>query len=147
MLGRSFISFLSERNTSLKFHKSTAGLDAAQEHRGVKSKQHQLGGIRQHEKSRSSADHLCPGCSGVALLPWGVDTTLPSFTAVKRMHANYCLDIVAWGGMLFVLLCGAAPAMCSQDTSANDSDGRNDIRSPRRRWTEINSQIIMAYSA
>ncbi|KAJ9154720.1 COBW domain-containing protein [Pleurostoma richardsiae] len=46
----------------------------------------------------------------------------------------YGLNVVAWGGMLFLLLCNAAPAMCHPDC--------NDINSPRRKWVEIDSQIL-----
>lgn len=48
----------------------------------------------------------------------------------------YGLNVVAWGGMLFLLLCNAAPAMCKPDC--------NDINSPRRKWIEIDSQILNA---
>ncbi|RPB02458.1 hypothetical protein L873DRAFT_1787802 [Choiromyces venosus 120613-1] len=48
----------------------------------------------------------------------------------------YMLNVVAWGGMLFLLLCNAAPAMCVPDC--------NDINSPRRKWIEIDSQILNA---
>ncbi|KAI9846080.1 MAG: hypothetical protein M1837_004336 [Sclerophora amabilis] len=48
----------------------------------------------------------------------------------------YGLNVVAWGGMLFLLLCNAAPAMCNPDC--------NDINSPRRVWIEIDSQILNA---
>jgi hypothetical protein len=48
----------------------------------------------------------------------------------------YALNIVAWGGMLFLLLCNAAPAMCRPSC--------NDINSPRRKWIEIDSQILNA---
>jgi hypothetical protein len=48
----------------------------------------------------------------------------------------YGLLIVAWGGMLFLLLVNAAPAMCSPTC--------NDINSPRRIWVEIDSQILNA---
>ncbi|CAO2648419.1 Nn.00g076860.m01.CDS01 [Neocucurbitaria sp. VM-36] len=46
----------------------------------------------------------------------------------------YGLNVVAWGGMLFLLLCNAAPAMCVPDC--------NDINSPRRKWIEYDSQIL-----
>jgi len=46
----------------------------------------------------------------------------------------YGLNVVAWGGMLFLLLLNAAPAMCTPDC--------NDIDSPRRRWVEYDSQIL-----
>ncbi|MCJ1365117.1 hypothetical protein MMC16_004237 [Acarospora aff. strigata] len=48
----------------------------------------------------------------------------------------YGLNVVAWGGMLFLLLCNAAPAMCRPTC--------NDINSPRRIWVEIDSQILNA---
>ncbi|KAH6661644.1 hypothetical protein F5X68DRAFT_67838 [Plectosphaerella plurivora] len=46
----------------------------------------------------------------------------------------YGLNVVAWGGMLFLLLCNAAPAMCHPTC--------NDINSPRREWIETTSQIL-----
>ena len=48
----------------------------------------------------------------------------------------YGLLVVAFGGMLFLLLCNAAPAMCNPDC--------NDIDSPRRIWVEYDSQIVNA---
>jgi len=48
----------------------------------------------------------------------------------------YGLNVVAWGGMLFLLLCNASPAMCYPDC--------NDIDSPRRKWVEWDSQILTA---
>ncbi|GFF39655.1 hypothetical protein IFM58399_05657 [Aspergillus lentulus] len=46
----------------------------------------------------------------------------------------YGLNIVAWGGMLFLLICNAAPAMCHPSC--------NDRYSSRRIWIEITSQIL-----
>lgn len=48
----------------------------------------------------------------------------------------YGLNVVAWGGMLFLLLCNAAPAMCTPTC--------DDINSPRRKWVEYDSQILNA---
>ncbi|KAI9791898.1 MAG: hypothetical protein M1833_001316 [Piccolia ochrophora] len=48
----------------------------------------------------------------------------------------YGLNVVAWGGMIFLLLCNAAPAMCRPTCNA--------INSPRRIWIEIDSQILNA---
>ncbi|KAF2855076.1 hypothetical protein T440DRAFT_203212 [Plenodomus tracheiphilus IPT5] len=48
----------------------------------------------------------------------------------------YGLNVVAWGGMLFLLLCNAAPAMCTPNC--------DDINSPRRKWVEYDSQILNA---
>lgn len=57
----------------------------------------------------------------------------------------YALNVVAWGGMLFLLLCGAAPAMCwVHDDSRGWYKDCNDINSPRRIWLEIDSQILNA---
>lgn len=52
----------------------------------------------------------------------------------------YALNVVAWGGMLFLLLCNAAPpsVMCYPDGDCNAID------SPRRVWIEIDSQILNA---
>lgn len=46
----------------------------------------------------------------------------------------YGLNVVAWGGMLFLLLCNAAPAMCHPTC--------DDIDSPRRKWVEWDSQVL-----
>ncbi|CAG8099317.1 unnamed protein product [Penicillium salamii] len=48
----------------------------------------------------------------------------------------YGLNIVAWGGMLFLLMCNAAPAMCHPTCDS--------LESPRRIWIEIDSQILNA---
>ncbi|KAL1839031.1 hypothetical protein VTJ49DRAFT_1931 [Mycothermus thermophilus] len=48
----------------------------------------------------------------------------------------YGLNIVAWGGMLFLLLCNASPAMCYPTC--------DDIDSPRRKWIEWDAQILTA---
>ncbi|KAJ5238042.1 hypothetical protein N7489_008133 [Penicillium chrysogenum] len=48
----------------------------------------------------------------------------------------YGLNVVAWGGMLFLLMCNAAPAMCHPTCDSLDSS--------RRIWIEIDSQILNA---
>jgi hypothetical protein len=48
----------------------------------------------------------------------------------------YMLNVIAWGGMLFLLLCNASPAMCHPTC--------NHINSPRRKWIEWDSQILNA---
>jgi hypothetical protein len=48
----------------------------------------------------------------------------------------YSLNVVAWGGMLFLLLCNAAPSMCYPNGDCNYID------SPRRVWIETDSQIL-----
>lgn len=46
----------------------------------------------------------------------------------------YSIAVVGWGGMLFLLLCNAAPTMCNPDC--------NDINSARRIWVETSSQVV-----
>ncbi|KAL5334998.1 hypothetical protein BJX70DRAFT_402054 [Aspergillus crustosus] len=48
----------------------------------------------------------------------------------------YGLNVIAWGGMLLLLMCNAAPAMCNPSC--------NNLYSPRRIWIEIDSQILNA---
>ncbi|OAA71931.1 hypothetical protein LEL_09166 [Akanthomyces lecanii RCEF 1005] len=57
-------------------------------------------------------------------------------TPVGFLVTLYGLNVVAWGGMLFLLLCNASPAMCRPNC--------NDINSPRRIWIEIDSQVLNA---
>ena len=57
-------------------------------------------------------------------------------TPIGFLVTIYGLNVVAWGGMLFLLLCNASPAMCKPDC--------NNINSPRRIWIEIDSQILNA---
>ncbi|KAF2710969.1 hypothetical protein K504DRAFT_500904 [Pleomassaria siparia CBS 279.74] len=74
-------------------------------------------------------------------VPWKTSTAigLKSFskwviTIPGFLITLYGLNVVAWGGMLFLLLCNASPAMCVPTC--------NDIQSPRRIWIEIDSQIL-----
>jgi hypothetical protein len=55
-------------------------------------------------------------------------------TPIGFIVTIYGLNVIAWGGMLFLLLCNASPAMCKPTC--------NDINSPRRIWIEIDSQIL-----
>ncbi|KAM6506901.1 hypothetical protein FALCPG4_018719 [Fusarium falciforme] len=57
-------------------------------------------------------------------------------TIFKALLIIYCLNVVAWGGMIFLLLCNAAPAMCHPTC--------DDVNSPRRKWIEMDSQILNA---
>lgn len=59
-----------------------------------------------------------------------------SITPVGFGVVLYGLNVVAWGGMLFLLLCNASPAMCYPTC--------NDINSPRRVWIEYDSQVLTA---
>jgi len=105
------------------------------------------------------------------VIPWTTSTAiaLKGFwkwlcTPFGFLFTLYGLNVVAWGGMLFLLLCNASPPMCwapvhSAETEGHMSpaaalalnDGRypryhncNDINSPRRVWLEIDSQILNA---
>lgn len=46
----------------------------------------------------------------------------------------YCLNIVAWGAMIFFLLLNAAPAMCNPSCNGDDS--------ARQKWIETDTQIL-----
>ncbi|KAL2223130.1 hypothetical protein M432DRAFT_38698 [Thermoascus aurantiacus ATCC 26904] len=48
----------------------------------------------------------------------------------------YSLNIVGWGAMIFFLLINAAPAMCHPSCDSDDS--------PRKKWIEIDSQVLNA---
>ena len=61
------------------------------------------------------------------------------FTPLGFFIVLYGLNVVAWGGMLFLLLCNASPWMCQLGDGRYDC---NDINSPRRVWVEIDSQIL-----
>ena len=99
-------------------------------------------------------------------LPWTTSTWI-GLKAFWKWFMNpfgffvtlYGLNVVAWGGMLFLLLCNASPAMCwapvpNAENRKHMSDAAalalpgpyylncNDINSPRRVWLEIDSQIL-----
>ncbi|KAF2502602.1 hypothetical protein BU16DRAFT_576584 [Lophium mytilinum] len=74
-------------------------------------------------------------------LPWTTSTVigLKSFwkwflTPAGFLITVYGANVIAWGGMLFLLLCNASPAMCHPTC--------DDIQSPRRIWIEIDSQVV-----
>ncbi|KAF2101853.1 hypothetical protein NA57DRAFT_35795 [Rhizodiscina lignyota] len=76
-------------------------------------------------------------------LPWTTSTGIALYafwkwflTPLGFLITIYGLNVVAWGGMLFLLLCNAAPAMCHPTC--------DDINSPRRIWLEVDSQILNA---
>ncbi|KAK3706085.1 hypothetical protein LTR37_012912 [Vermiconidia calcicola] len=101
-------------------------------------------------------------------LPWTTSTWigLKAFwkwfiTPFGFLLTLYGLNVVAWGGMLFLLLCNASPYMCwapiptpqnrkhMSPVAALSLPGPyykncNDINSPRRVWLEIDSQILNA---
>ncbi|KAK5173930.1 uncharacterized protein LTR77_002611 [Saxophila tyrrhenica] len=121
-----------------------------------------------HDRIEAPEQHANPNYQTPPKLPWTTSTLigLKAFwkwflTPFGFLVTLYGLNVVAWGGMLFLLLCGAAPAMCwapvhtaenqrhMSPAAALDLPGPyyhncNDINSPRRVWIEIDSQILNA---
>ncbi|KAI9885041.1 MAG: hypothetical protein M1823_003175 [Watsoniomyces obsoletus] len=102
------------------------------------------GGGHHHHHHQPSPPHVYPnGYTPPPKHTWGQAThiALKGFwrfviTPSGFLITIYCLNVVAWGGMLFLLLLNAAPAMCTPTCS--------DLQSPRRKWIEIDSQILNA---
>jgi hypothetical protein len=70
-------------------------------------------------------------------LPWYSLKPDPWYRpVVLLLMVLYMANVIAWGGMLFLLLVEAAPAMCHPTC--------NDLYSPRRIWIETDSQILNA---
>ncbi|PFH62254.1 hypothetical protein XA68_14385 [Ophiocordyceps unilateralis] len=57
-------------------------------------------------------------------------------TPIGFLVTLYCLNVVGWGGMIFLLSLNAAPAMCNP--SCDDED------SARKIWIEIDAQVLNA---
>jgi hypothetical protein len=100
-------------------------------------------GDRPQQPKRTSSGRYANGYVPPPKLPWkrSLAIGLKSFwkwflTPAGFLITLYSLNVVAWGGMLFLLLCNAAPAMCTPTC--------DDINSPRRKWIEIDSQILNA---
>lgn len=56
----------------------------------------------------------------------------------------YCLNVVAWGGMLFLLLVGGGNQYMCYPERLHGVKDCGDLYSPRRIWLEIDSQILNA---
>ena len=56
----------------------------------------------------------------------------------------YGLNVVAWGGMLFLLLIGGGSEFMCYPPGSHGEKECNNIDSPRRIWIEIDSQILNA---
>ena len=82
---------------------------------------------------------------------WGESTMIGlkafwkfTITPLGFLIVLYGLNVVAWGGMLFLLLIGGGQEfMCFPPGSHGEKDCNN-INSPRRIWIEIDSQILNA---
>lgn len=67
-----------------------------------------------------------------------------TITPLGFLIVLYGLNVVAWGGMLFLLLIGGGQEfMCYPPGSHGEKDCNN-INAPRRIWIEIDSQILNA---
>ncbi|KAI4182191.1 MAG: hypothetical protein L6R41_006139 [Letrouitia leprolyta] len=67
-----------------------------------------------------------------------------TLTPLGFLIVLYGLNVIAWGGMLFLLLIGGGNKyMCYPPGSHGEKDCNN-IDSPRRIWIEIDSQILNA---
>ena len=127
-----------------------------------------------HDKHKRGAPKLdrvyTSGYVPPTVVPWTTSTWigLKAFlkwfcTPFGFLLTLYACNVVAWGGMLFLLLCNASPAMCwaPEHNAATERHvslaaalrfGKkyplhkncNDINSPRRIWLEIDSQILNA---
>jgi len=120
--------------------------DAASDKRGPSSDNTIALTAENYEKKSGVIDHTEPFKNGYHFPPKystkeSTQQGLKSFwkfflTPMGFFWTIYGLNVVAWGGMLFLLLCNAAPAMCHPTC--------DDINSPRRKWVEWDSQILTA---
>ena len=68
-----------------------------------------------------------------------------TITPLGFLIVIYGLNVVAWGGMLFLLLIGGGKEfMCFPPNKPPGYKDCNDLYSPRRIWIEIDSQILNA---
>ena len=68
-----------------------------------------------------------------------------TLTPLGFLIVLYGLNVVAWGGMLFLLLIGGGKQfMCFPPNKPPGYKDCNDLYSPRRIWIEIDSQILNA---
>jgi hypothetical protein len=92
---------------------------------------------QEHTEPFDNGYHFPPSYSALESTKYGLIAFWHYFlTPLGFFVVIYGLNVVAWGGMLFLLLCDASPAMCY--------GGCNNINSPRRIWIEVDSQILTA---
>ncbi|KAK4167548.1 hypothetical protein QBC43DRAFT_133934 [Cladorrhinum sp. PSN259] len=92
-------------------------------------------GVFDHTEPFENGYHFPPKYSTKESTQQGLKSFWKFFTTPMGFFWTiYGLNVVAWGGMLFLLLCNAAPAMCHPTC--------NDIDSPRRKWVEWDSQVL-----
>ena len=116
-------------------------------------------GTARPSSSSSASKDLGPNADGVypngykfpPKHTWGEATKIGlkafwkfTITPLGFLIVLYGLNVVAWGGMLFLLLIGGGQQfMCYPPGSHGEKDC-GDINSPRRIWIEIDSQILNA---
>lgn len=116
-------------------------------------------GTARPSSSSSASKELGPNADGVypngykfpPKHTWGEATKIGlkafgkfTITPLGFLIVIYGLNVVAWGGMLFLLLIGGGKQfMCYPPGSHGEKDCNN-INSPRRIWIEIDSQILNA---
>lgn len=116
-------------------------------------------GTARPSSSSSASKELGPNADGVypngykfpPKHTWGEATKIGlkafwkfTITPLGFLIVLYGLNVVAWGGMLFLLLIGGGQEfMCYPPGSHGEKDCNN-INSPRRIWIEIDSQILNA---
>ena len=114
-------------------------------------------GTARPSSSSSASKELGPNADGVypngykfpPKHTWGEATKIGlkafwkfTITPLGFLIVLYGLNVVAWGGMLFLLLIGGGQEfMCYPPGSHGEKDCNN-IDSPRRIWIEIDSQIL-----
>ncbi|KAM0802204.1 hypothetical protein BDR22DRAFT_880079 [Usnea florida] len=67
-----------------------------------------------------------------------------TITPLGFLIVIYGLNVVAWGGMLFLLLIGGGQEFMCYPPGSHGQKDCNNINSPRRIWIEIDSQILNA---
>ncbi|KAL8973253.1 MAG: hypothetical protein Q9197_002438 [Variospora fuerteventurae] len=67
-----------------------------------------------------------------------------TLTPLGFLIVIYGLNVVAWGGMLFLLLIGGGQQFMCFPPGSNGRKDCDDLQSPRRIWIEIDSQILNA---
>ncbi|KAK4690275.1 hypothetical protein P7C71_g6474, partial [Lecanoromycetidae sp. Uapishka_2] len=82
---------------------------------------------------------------------WGESTKIGAkalwkftLTPLGFLIVIYGLNVVAWGGMLFLLLIGGGQEFMCYPPGSHGVKECNNINSPRRIWIEIDSQILNA---
>ena len=101
---------------------------------------------------RPNADGVYP--NGYKFPPkhtWGEATKIGlkafwkfTITPLGFLIVIYGLNVVAWGGMLFLLLIGGGQEFMCYPPGSHGVKECNNINSPRRIWIEIDSQILNA---